>query len=85
MATRTESQDPRAAGIDERDPVEALGLLLDGQIAAAQSVRISLPALARLADAAASTIRNGGRLFYAAAGSSGLMGMDNHVLIAETS
>ena len=84
MATRTESQDPRAAGIDERDPVEALGLLLDGQIAAAQSVRISLPALARLADAAASTIRNGGRLFYAAAGSSGLMALADALEIPGT-
>jgi N-acetylmuramic acid 6-phosphate etherase len=84
MATRTESQDPRAAGIDERDPVDALGLLLDGQISAAQSVRTSLPAIARLADAAASTIKNGGRLFYAAAGSSGLMALADALEIPGT-
>lgn len=84
MAIRTESQDPRAAGIDQRDPVEALGLLLDGQITAAQSVRASLPAIANLAEAAASTIRNGGRLFYAAAGSSGLMALADALEIPGT-
>lgn len=84
MAIKTESQDPRAAGIDQRDPVEALGLLLDGQISAAQSVRVSLPAIANLAEAAASTIRNGGRLFYAAAGSSGLMALADALEIPGT-
>lgn len=84
MAVRTESQDPRAAGIDERDPSDALGLLLDGQIAAAQSVRFSLGAIARLADAAAQTIRHGGRIFYAAAGSSGLMALADALEIPGT-
>lgn len=84
MATRTESQDPRAAGIDERDPVDALELLLDGQIAAAKSVQSSLPAIAKLAEAAAATIRNGGRLFYAAAGSSGLMALADALEIPGT-
>ena len=84
MAARTESQDPRAAGIDERDPAEALGLLLDGQIAAAKSVRSSLEGIARLAEAAADTIREGGRIFYAAAGSSGLMALDDALEIPGT-
>lgn len=84
MAARTESQDPRAAGIDERDPSDALGLLLDGQIAAAQSVRFSLSAIAHLADAAAQTIRHGGRIFYAAAGSSGLMALADALEIPGT-
>jgi N-acetylmuramic acid 6-phosphate etherase len=84
MATGTESRDTRAAGIDESDPVQALGLLLDGQVAAAQSVRAALPAIARLADAAAETIRNGGRLFYAAAGSSGLMALADALEIPGT-
>jgi N-acetylmuramic acid 6-phosphate etherase len=84
MATSTESRDQRAAGIDERDPVEALGLLLDGQVAAAQSVHSALPAIAILADAAAEAIRNGGRLFYAAAGSSGLMALADALEIPGT-
>ncbi|MGB8817507.1 MAG: N-acetylmuramic acid 6-phosphate etherase [Rhizobiaceae bacterium] len=75
VATQTESRDPRAVGIDQRDPVEALGLLLDGQIAAANALRNSLRAIARLAGAAAHVMRSGGRLFYAAAGSSGLMAL----------
>ncbi len=84
MVASTESRDARAERIDQRDPMEALGLLLDGQVAAAQSVRLSLPAIARLAEAAAQTIRNGGRLFYAAAGSSGLMALADALEIPGT-
>ena len=84
MMASTESRDARAERIDERDPMEALGLLLDGQIAAAQSVRLALPAIVRLAEAAAETIRNGGRLFYAAAGSSGLMALADALEIPGT-
>ena len=84
MASSTESRDLRAEGIDERDPMEALGLLLDGQVAAARAVRTSLPAIASLADAAAAVIRNGGRLFYAAAGSSGLMALADALEIPGT-
>ncbi len=84
MATSTEGLDLRAKGIDERDPLEALGLLLDGQVSAAQSVRASLAAIANLADAAAATLRNGGRLFYAAAGSSGLMALADALEIPGT-
>jgi N-acetylmuramic acid 6-phosphate etherase len=75
MALSTETRDARADGLDMRQPVEALGVLLEGQFAAVQSVREALPEIAALAQAAADTIENGGRLFYAAAGSSGLMAM----------
>ena len=74
-AATTESSNDRSAGIDQRGPIDALALLLDGQIAAATSVREALPAIAEMAQAMAQTIKNGGRLFYAAAGSSGLMAM----------
>jgi N-acetylmuramic acid 6-phosphate etherase len=82
--TTTESSNSRSAGIDQRDPLEALGLLLDGQIAAATSVREALPAIAEMAHAMAQTIKNGGRLFYAAAGSSGLMAMADALEIPGT-
>ncbi len=84
MAVSTETRDARAEGIDNRQPVEALGVLLDGQVAAVQSVREALPQIAALAQAAAHTIENGGRLFYAAAGSSGLMAMADALEIPGT-
>jgi N-acetylmuramic acid 6-phosphate etherase len=84
MTLSTETRDARAEGIDIRQPVEALGVLLDGQLAAVQSVRDALPQIAALAQAAAETVENGGRLFYAAAGSSGLMTMADALEIPGT-
>lgn len=83
-ATTTESSNNRSVGIDQRVPLDALGLLLDGQIAAATSVRDALPAIVEMAQAMAQTINNGGRLFYAAAGSSGLMAMADALEIPGT-
>lgn len=84
MAVQTEIRSPDAVGIDMRDPADALALLLDGQVAAANSVRQALPSIAALADAAAHAIRSGGRLFYAAAGSSGLMALADALEIPGT-
>ncbi|MGL4488370.1 MAG: N-acetylmuramic acid 6-phosphate etherase [Rhizobiaceae bacterium] len=84
MSTGTETRDLRADGIDVRPPLDALSLLLDGQIAAVQSVRHALPQINALAEAAAQTIEQGGRLFYAAAGSSGLMGLADALEIPGT-
>lgn len=84
IAVNTESSNSRSAGIDQSGPIDALGLLLDGQIAAATSVRHALPAIAEMANVMAQTIKNGGRLFYAAAGSSGLMAMADALEIPGT-
>lgn len=83
-AVQTERRDERALGLDQQSPLDALGLLLDGQISAASSVRSALPQISALADAAAQTIRRGGRLFYAAAGSSGLMALADALEIPGT-
>lgn len=83
-AGTTESSNSRSVGIDQRGPIDALGLLLDGQIAAAMTVREALPAIAAMAQAMSQTIKNGGRLFYAAAGSSGLMAMADALEIPGT-
>lgn len=83
-ATTTESSNNRSAGIDQREPLDVLGLLLDGQIAAATSVREALPAIVAMAQAMAHTIKKGGRIFYAAAGSSGLMAMADALEIPGT-
>lgn len=84
MGVQTESRNPNAVGIDSLAPADALGLLLSGQVAAAKSVAEALPSIAALAEAGAQTIRSGGRLFYAAAGSSGLMALADALEIPGT-
>lgn len=84
MGVQTESRNPNAVGIDTLAPAKALGLLHAGQVAAANSVAEALPSIATLAEAGAQTIRNGGRLFYAAAGSSGLMALADALEIPGT-
>jgi N-acetylmuramic acid 6-phosphate etherase len=76
MAERqTEQRHPDADGLDLRSDLDVLDLLANGQAAAARSVSAALPALASAATLAAKCIGDGGRLIYAAAGSSGLMAL----------
>jgi N-acetylmuramic acid 6-phosphate etherase len=80
----TEQTHPLAAGIETRAGSEALGLLLDGHIAAAEAVRAAIPALERGAQAMARTVRTGGKLVYAAAGASGTQAMADGLEITPT-
>ncbi|MDX5930599.1 N-acetylglucosamine-6-phosphate deacetylase [Acidiphilium acidophilum] len=67
----TETLNPSATDLDEQ-PSEAIIALLFAQEAHAQhALRRIAPALATLADAVALKLREGGRLFYAGAGTSG--------------
>ncbi len=72
---QTEQLHNRATGIDALDGPDILGILLDGQIDAIDSVRSAIPSINKAAELMANTIVNGGSLIYAAAGSSGLMGL----------
>ncbi|MEP4423749.1 MAG: N-acetylmuramic acid 6-phosphate etherase, partial [Nitratireductor sp.] len=72
---RTEQRHPEAGGIDLLPDAGVLALLADAQLDAAASVRGALEPLARAARLAAETIEKGGRIAYAAAGSSGLMAL----------
>lgn len=74
MTTKaTEQLHKDAMGLDLL-PVEAMGEVLAlGQIEAAGAVRSALPAICDGAKAMADSLRGNGRLFYVAAGSSGLM------------
>ncbi|MGX5720573.1 N-acetylmuramic acid 6-phosphate etherase [Shinella zoogloeoides] len=74
-AGRTEGRHDQANGLDERQPVDALKLLADGQKAAAAVVDAALADIAAAARLAADALLSGGRLVYAGAGSSGLMAM----------
>jgi N-acetylmuramic acid 6-phosphate etherase len=72
---RTEQQHPRAGGLDLQPPEAVLRFLAEAQIEAAGAVLGAIDAIAEAAEIAAATLRSGGRLAYAAAGSSGLMAL----------
>ncbi|MCB2116895.1 MAG: N-acetylmuramic acid 6-phosphate etherase [Rhodobacteraceae bacterium] len=69
----TEEFHPAAPGIDARPAEEVLSLLLSAQIEAVRAVTPALPQIAEGARLMAETVRAGGRLVYAGAGSSALM------------
>lgn len=72
---QTEQRDPRANGLDLLEGKDVLSLLADGQTQAARSVAEAIAEIERAAGKMAEAIGNGGRLIYAAAGSSGLMAL----------
>jgi N-acetylmuramic acid 6-phosphate etherase len=72
---KTEMHHPHAKGFDQRPAEEALAILAQAQIDAAKAVVPAIPAIAKAAEAAARAVFSGGKLAYAAAGSSGLMGL----------
>ncbi|MFN4211049.1 MAG: N-acetylmuramic acid 6-phosphate etherase [Devosia sp.] len=74
-ATQTEMVHARAKGFDTRPPQEALAILANAQAEAARVVRDAVPEIAAAAELAATCLKGGGRLIYAAAGSSGLMAL----------
>ena len=74
-ATQTEMIHAAAHGFDQLPLIDALGILPQAQVEAAEAVQSAIPQIALAAKLAAETISNGGRLIYAAAGSSGLMAL----------
>ena len=73
--TRTEALHQNAEGLDIQAPDAILSSLADAQIEAAKVVRNAIPAIARAAEIIAGRLKGGGKLAYAAAGSSGLMAL----------
>lgn len=71
----TEKLHESAIGLDARSLREIAPLLLDNQIVAANSVKSTLPELESGARIMAHSLQMGGRLVYAAAGSSALMAL----------
>ena len=72
---QTETLHAQAEGLENRPAAEIAALAIEGQIAALAALRPHADAFVRCAAAMAESINSGGRLVYAAAGSSGLMGM----------
>lgn len=73
--TRTEALHRNAEGLDIQAPEAILVSLADAQIEAAKAVRNAIPAIAKAAEIIAGRLNGGGKLAYAAAGSSGLMAL----------
>lgn len=71
----TEHMNEQARALDTRAPMDILSILHQGQVAAAKSVELCANEIALAAGLAAKALSDGGRLVYAAAGSSGLMAM----------
>ena len=75
MDIATEKLHSNAIGLDSRPISEIASLLLNNQIIAANSVQKTLPHIESGAHIMAHTLQLGGRLIYAAAGSSALMAL----------
>ncbi|MDQ6435439.1 N-acetylmuramic acid 6-phosphate etherase [Mesorhizobium sp. LHD-90] len=73
--TGTEAVNANAKGLDLQSPAAILRLLADAQVEAARSVQAAIHEIAQAAELAAQRLATGGRLFYAAAGSSALMAL----------
>jgi N-acetylmuramic acid 6-phosphate etherase len=70
-ASRTEQRNPRSRGLDRKSTLEILRVLNREDARVAIAVRRELPKISRAVDAIVNSFREGGRLFYVGAGTSG--------------
>jgi N-acetylmuramic acid 6-phosphate etherase len=68
---KTEQRNHRSRGLDQKSTLEILRVLNHEDARVASAVRRELPNIARGVDAIVRAFRNGGRLFYIGAGTSG--------------
>jgi N-acetylmuramic acid 6-phosphate etherase len=73
----TERLSPRYSGIDTWDPSDVLDAMIDGQFSAVAAVRAARGAIERAALAVEAQLRDGGRLVYAGAGTSGRLAVQD--------
>ncbi len=73
LPATTEQLHQHARGLDSLPLSSAARILADAQVAASKAVVDAIPEIAAGANAMAETLLNGGKLYYIAAGSSGLM------------
>ena len=84
MSLRTEQPHPGHPQLDRYDTAALVDALVADQAQAAQAVRAAGPQLAAAVDAAAPRLRNGGRLVYVGAGTSGRLGLLDSVELHPT-
>ena len=80
----TERASPRYSDIDLWEPADILDAMIEGQMAAVASVRAALPAIEAAAGATEIRLRNGGRLIYAGAGTSGRLAVQDGAELVPT-
>ena len=73
----TERASPRYTDIDLWEPADVLHAMIEGQMAAVAAVRASLSAIEQAASAAETYLKNGGRLIYVGAGTSGRLAVQD--------
>src|SRR5438105_852718 len=73
----TELPNPRYSGLDVWEPADILDAMIEGQFAAVAAVRAVRPAIERAAFAVEARLREGGRLVYAGAGTSGRLAVQD--------
>jgi len=71
----TEARNPSSEHLDELSTIEMLRVINDEDAKVAGAVQAELPQIARAIDAIAERFRQGGRLFYMGAGTSGRLGV----------
>ncbi|HXO04897.1 MAG TPA: N-acetylmuramic acid 6-phosphate etherase [Candidatus Sulfotelmatobacter sp.] len=69
--SRTEQRNPRSRGLDAKSTLEILRVLNREDARVAAAVRRELPKISHAVDAIVKSFRNGARLFYVGAGTSG--------------
>ncbi len=80
----TESVNPRFADIDSWPTTEAVEAMLEGQMSAIASIKSQTRQIAAAAEAAAERLREGGRLVYVGAGTSGRVAVQDGVELGPT-
>ena len=71
----TEQSNPRSSRLDQLSTTELVNLFTEEDLRPQQAVAAASPALAAAVDAISERLRNGGRLFYLGAGTSGRLGV----------
>jgi N-acetylmuramic acid 6-phosphate etherase len=80
----TERHSPRYSAIDVWSPADILDAMIEGQFAAVAAVRAARPALEEAALTIESRLRDGGRLVYAGAGTSGRLAVQDGAELTPT-
>ena len=74
---KTESELPESSGIDTWSDADILGAFVAGQERAISAVKAAIPQISKAANAVAACLAGGGRLFYAGAGTSIRIGVQD--------
>src|ERR1700680_3663696 len=80
----TERHSPRYSAIDVWSPADILDAMIEGQFAAVAAVRSARPALEEAVLAMDPRLRDGGRLVYAGAGTSGRLAVQDGAELVPT-